>query len=70
MKKVTSGLLGLLVVMTAGCGTIMESPESAAGTYGWLHPKQGMVKVDRRTNAIVSSGSATKDGARMGASPR
>lgn len=27
--------------------------QQASGTYNWLHPKLGMVKVDRATGAIV-----------------
>lgn len=29
--------------------------QQAAGTYNWLHPKLGIVKVDRATGAIVHS---------------
>lgn len=29
--------------------------QQASGTYNWLHPKLGIVKVDRATGAIVRS---------------
>ena len=29
--------------------------QQASGTYNWLHPKLGIVKVDRATGAIVHS---------------
>ncbi|MBX9727460.1 MAG: hypothetical protein K2X31_01000 [Sphingopyxis sp.] len=29
--------------------------QSASGSYNWLHPKLGIVKVDRATGAIVRS---------------
>lgn len=29
--------------------------QQTSGTYNWLHPKLGMVKVDRATGAIVHS---------------
>ena len=29
--------------------------QQAGGTYNWLHPKLGIVKVDRATGAIVHS---------------
>jgi hypothetical protein len=32
--------------------------QQAGGTYNWLHPKLGIVKVDRATGAIVHSQAA------------
>lgn len=38
--------------------------QEAGGTYNWLHPKLGMVKVDRATGAIVHSQGAAHPSAR------
>lgn len=35
----------------------------AGGTYNWLHPKLGIVKVDRATGAIVHSQGASQQSA-------
>lgn len=46
---------------TLGAGAAFAAnvnPQSAGSTtpyYYWLHPKLGMVKVDRATNAMVTS---------------
>lgn len=34
--------------------------QQAGGTYNWLHPKLGIVKVDRATGAIVHSQSVAR----------
>lgn len=57
MKKVLlaifAGLLG------AGAASAADLSPQAAGSpkpyYYWLHPKLGMVKVDRATNAMVTA---------------
>jgi len=44
------------------------SPATSSGYYWWLHPKLGMVKVDRATNVMITStrpASASR-GARQG----
>lgn len=40
--------------------------------YYWLHPKLGMVKVDRRTNAMITGRRASQptDGSRAAPAPR
>lgn len=39
---------------SASAGSALAEP-GKSGTYWWLHPKLGMVKVDRATNAMVTS---------------
>jgi len=39
------------------------APSDGAGQYTWLHPKLGMVKVDKRTNAMVVPRAAPRSGA-------
>lgn len=51
MNKLFSILLG--ASLFAGTATATLAATSGGDTYYWLHPKQGMVLVDRATNAIV-----------------
>lgn len=54
MKTLACALLGFSLL--TGCASAaMDSSRDVAksDTYHWLHPKLGMVKVDRATNAIV-----------------
>lgn len=58
MTKLLVTLLG--TTFLAGCAFASGGPPSPAaaasdGYYWWLHPKLGMVKVDRATNAMVVS---------------
>jgi hypothetical protein len=51
-------LLLLAAVTLAGCAAVsplapQDTASSTESWYWWLHPKLGMVKVDRATNAIV-----------------
>lgn len=40
-----------------------------SGTYWWLHPKLGMVKVNKATNAIVTSKRANAESTRPAPAP-
>lgn len=40
--------------------------QQAGGTYNWLHPRLGIVKVDRATGAIVHSQAAAHPSAQDG----
>jgi hypothetical protein len=58
MNKLLVTLLG--TAFLAGCAYTTGGPPSQAaatsdGYYWWLHPKLGMVKVDRATNAMLVS---------------
>ena len=57
MKKTMLAILASL--LAAGCAsTANVTPQDASAKqsyYYWLHPKLGMVKVDRATNAMVTS---------------
>ena len=55
VNKLAVTLLGTaLFAGAASAATTAETePVKKSGTTYWLHPKQGYVKVDRATNAIV-----------------
>lgn len=62
MRPLTVLVLGTLLATSAAfAATAPEHTDSAkgSGTYYWLHPKLGMVKVDRATNAMVTGRRAT-----------
>ena len=63
MKNLTSALLGAAFFAGASL-TAYATPTSGDGApgsyYWWNHPKLGMVKVDRATNAMVHSKPTTK----------
>lgn len=44
--------------------------EGGKSYYWWLHPKLGMVKVDRATNAMLVSGHDTGEKSRSAASEK
>ena len=57
MTKTMLAILALL--LGAGCAStsnVMPQDGSASQSFNyWLHPKLGMVKVDRATNAMVTA---------------
>ena len=58
MKNLTSAILGAAIFAGASLSAYAApaSGDGAPGTYYWWnHPKLGMVKVDRATNAMVHS---------------
>ncbi len=58
MNKFSALVFGATLVVGASFAATATpaSQESASPTfYYWLHPKLGMVKVDKATNAIVKS---------------
>lgn len=54
---------------SAAMPAVAQEPtiQQAGETYNWLHPKLGIVKVDRATGAIVHSEGAAKQSAQAGA---
>lgn len=46
-----------------------KSGQGASGSYNWLHPRLGIVKVDRATNAIVRPQGAANQYAQGGVHP-
>ena len=68
MNKLLSFFLVSALAATAGCAATGSSAErtTARGTYYWLHPKLGMVKVDGATNAMVTGQRRAADGADTG----
>lgn len=59
MTKKTHPCLGIVAaaLFTAAAPAAAQNPSDSAinGTYYWLHPKLGQVKVDRTTHAMVPS---------------
>lgn len=57
VNKLAMTLLGAALFAGAASASAVTDtraePASKSGTYYWLHPKLGMVKVDRATNAMV-----------------
>lgn len=55
MKSAVATFLAIAFVAGAASASVGSAPAEPgkSGTYWWLHPKLGMVKVDRATNAIV-----------------
>lgn len=54
MKTLILAMLALALAGCAATATMTTVPSTGTSdTYYWLHPKQGVVKVDRATNAIV-----------------
>jgi len=64
MIKQFSPIVAVVAALFAGAAMPTAAQEQtaqpAAGTYNWLHPKLGMVKVDRATGAIVHSQGTAK----------
>lgn len=57
MKRLLILLAGLALAGAAAAAAPANQPSgSSASWYWWLHPKLGMVKVDRATNAMIVSG--------------
>jgi uncharacterized protein YceK len=60
-------LLLFAAVALAGCAAVSApATQGSSGTstgswYWWLHPKLGMVKVDRASNAMIISGKVQRD---------
>lgn len=54
----------LLAGPVLAAGSADEAHVEKSGTYWWLHPKLGMVKVDKATNAMVISKRANADSMR------
>lgn len=59
MPKLIALVLGITVFAAAAAAAPVTAPAPAAqessGTYYWLHPKLGHVKVDRATNFMVTA---------------
>lgn len=65
------GIVAALVV-GAAMPAAAQQPSSHAdrGTYLWLHPKLGLVKVDRTTHAMVPTGGVATVNAPVGVQPQ
>jgi hypothetical protein len=51
-----TGAMAQTSTPTTVVGAQASTPRStSSGYYWWLHPKLGMVKVDRATNAMITS---------------
>lgn len=59
MIKQFNPIVAIVAALFVGAAIPAAAQEATAqpagGTYNWLHPKLGMVKVDRATGAIVHS---------------
>jgi len=59
MIKQVTPVVAIVAALFAGAAMPATAQEPTAqqtgGTYNWLHPKLGIVKVDRATGAIVHS---------------
>jgi hypothetical protein len=57
----------LAAVTLAGCaaasspGSQVSAGSNSESWYWWLHPKLGMIKVDRASNAMIISGQSQRD---------
>lgn len=58
----------LAAALTAGpvlaAGSADAAPAGKGGTYWWLHPKLGMVKVDKATHAMLTGKRANSESIR------
>lgn len=67
MIKQISPVLAIVAALVAGAAmpAAAQEPTSqqAGGTYNWLHPKLGIVKVDRATGAVLHSQGAARPSA-------
>ncbi len=59
------------LIVSAALPAAAEEPTAAqiGGTYNWLHPKLGIVKVDRATGAMVRSQCAASQATQPEGSP-
>ena len=57
MKNIFATILAtaLFAGVSMAASAAPSGQEAASGTYWWLHPRLGMVKVDRATNTMVHS---------------
>lgn len=64
MIKQITPIVAMVAALFAGAAMPAAAQEptdqQAGGTYNWLHPKLGIVKVDRATGAIVRSQGASQ----------
>lgn len=59
--SITIAIASALFASAAMTAAAQEpSNQLASGTYNWLHPKLGIVKVDRATGAVVHSQDAAQ----------
>jgi hypothetical protein len=66
MIKQITPIVAIVAALLASAATPAAAQEpttqQAGGTYNWLHPKPGIVKVDRATGAMVrSQGTASQN---------
>ena len=73
MKRLITSLAAALVAAGAFAAQAVPTAAPASATaptyYYWLHPKLGMVKVDRATNAIVTAKRAPPSTRQLGGPP-
>lgn len=69
MRTTLIGLLAMAILAAPGVYAQTQSTTSATASgksyYYWLHPKLGMVKVDKKTNAMLA-GKRAQQGTRTG----
>lgn len=58
MKTALVTLVSLLSAGFVSAANVASARETTKHYYYWLHPKLGMVKVDRATNAMVTARTA------------
>ena len=58
MKSALVVLASLLSAGFVSAANVGSARDTAKPYYYWLHPKLGMVKVDRATNAMVTARTA------------
>lgn len=62
MGNSSTALLAAILLASASLASAQSAaPAAQRGYYYWLHPKLGMVKVDRATNAIIVRSDSRKD---------
>jgi hypothetical protein len=67
MIKQITPIVAIVAALLASAATPAAAQEPSSqqtgGTYNWLHPKLGIVKVDRATGAILRSQGAASQNA-------
>jgi hypothetical protein len=53
MRTTVIALLATAILAAPGAFAQAQSATSSNGYYYWLHPKLGMVKVDKKTSAML-----------------
>lgn len=63
MRNSSTALFAAILLASASLASAQTAaPAPTRSYYYWLHPKLGLVKVDRATNAMIVRSDSRKDG--------